>query len=136
MHLYHLTLSPPPCLFQSIAGHFSGSSKSQEILCASNTHLTLLRADPLSGKILTLCVQPLFSTVRSLSTFRLPGSVQEYAVVGSDSGRIVVLEYQSSTNKLVQVHMETFGKTGMRRLVPGQYLAADPKGRALMIGIS
>ena len=30
--------------------------------------------------------------------------------------------------------METFGKSGCRRIVPGQYLAVDPKGRALMIG--
>eukprot|EP00971_Amphidinium_carterae_P310188 6163780-Amphidinium_carterae.1 len=30
--------------------------------------------------------------------------------------------------------METYGKTGCRRIVPGQYLAVDPKGRAVMIG--
>lgn len=30
--------------------------------------------------------------------------------------------------------METFGKSGCRRIVPGQYLAVDPKGRAIMIG--
>jgi splicing factor 3B subunit 3 len=29
--------------------------------------------------------------------------------------------------------METFGKSGVRRVIPGQYLAADPKGRACMI---
>ncbi len=33
-----------------------------------------------------------------------------------------------------QVHQETFGKSGCRRIVPGQYLAVDPKGRAAMIG--
>ena len=30
------------------------------------------------------------------------------------------------------VHLETFGKSGIRRVVPGQYIAADPKGRAVM----
>ncbi len=35
---------------------------------------------------------------------------------------------------IIQVHQETFGKSGCRRIVPGQYLAADPKGRAAMIG--
>lgn len=35
---------------------------------------------------------------------------------------------------LLQVHQETFGKSGCRRIVPGQYLAIDPKGRAIMIG--
>ena len=33
-----------------------------------------------------------------------------------------------------QVHQETFGKSGCRRIVPGQFLAVDPKGRAVMIG--
>ena len=35
-----------------------------------------------------------------------------------------------------QIHQETFGKSGCRRIVPGQYLAVDPKGRAVMIGWS
>jgi len=55
-------------------------------------------------------------------------------VVGSDSGRIVILEYNPSKNILEKVHQETFGKSGCRRIVPGQYLAVDPKGRAVMIG--
>ena len=55
-------------------------------------------------------------------------------MVGSDSGRIVILEYIPSKNILEKVHQETFGKSGCRRLVPGQYLAIDPKGRAVMIG--
>jgi hypothetical protein len=29
--------------------------------------------------------------------------------------------------------VETFGKSGCRRIVPGQFLATDPKGRAVMI---
>jgi len=33
----------------------------------------------------------------------------------------------------MQVHQETYGKSGCRRLVPGQFLTCDPKGRACMI---
>ena len=33
----------------------------------------------------------------------------------------------------LQIHQETYGKSGARRIVPGQYLAVDPKGRAVMI---
>lgn len=58
----------------------------------------------------------------------------DYMVIGSDSGRIVILEYNPSKNILEKVHQETFGKSGCRRIVPGQYLAVDPKGRAVMIG--
>lgn len=31
------------------------------------------------------------------------------------------------------MHAETYGKTGARRIVPGQYLACDPHGRAAMV---
>lgn len=58
----------------------------------------------------------------------------DYIIVGSDSGRIVILEYIPTKNILEKVHQETFGKSGCRRIVPGQYLAIDPKGRAVMIG--
>lgn len=58
----------------------------------------------------------------------------DYAIIGSDSGRIVILEYNPIKNMLDKVHQETFGKSGCRRIVPGQYLAVDPKGRAVMIG--
>ena len=36
-------------------------------------------------------------------------------------------------NTLKRVHQETFGKSGCRRIVPGQMVATDPKGRACMI---
>lgn len=54
--------------------------------------------------------------------------------MGSDSGRIVILEYLPQKNIFDKAHQETFGKSGCRRIVPGQFLAIDPKGRAVMIG--
>ena len=57
----------------------------------------------------------------------------DYIVVGSDSGRIVILEYNAAKNVFDKVHQETYGKSGCRRIVPGQYMAIDPKGRAVMI---
>lgn len=60
--------------------------------------------------------------------------ILDYVVVGSDSGRIVILEYHPSKNMFEKIHQETFGKSGCRRIVPGQFLAVDPKGRAVMIG--
>lgn len=38
-----------------------------------------------------------------------------------------------SQNRFNRIHLETFGKSGVRRVVPGQYLAVDPKGRACLI---
>ena len=58
----------------------------------------------------------------------------DYLIVSSDSGRIVILEYNPTKNIFERVHQETYGKSGNRRIVPGQYIAADPKGRAVIIG--
>ncbi|KAF5825763.1 hypothetical protein DUNSADRAFT_7141 [Dunaliella salina] len=51
----------------------------------------------------------------------------------SRAGRIVVLQYDNARNVFKKVHQETYGKSGCRRLVPGQFLTCDPKGRACMI---
>ncbi|KAH8927209.1 hypothetical protein BT69DRAFT_1294288 [Atractiella rhizophila] len=59
---------------------------------------------------------------------------QDCIIVSSDSGRIVVLEYDPIQNSFVKLQQETYGRSGSRRIVPGQYLAVDPKGRAVMIG--
>ena len=68
--------------------------------------------------------------IRALKSFRLTGGSKDYIIVGTDSGRIVILEYMPSKNIFERVHMETFGKSGCRRIVPGQYHAIDPKGKA------
>lgn len=57
----------------------------------------------------------------------------DYIIIGSDSGRITIIEYVPSQNRFNRIHLETFGKSGVRRVVPGQYLAVDPKGRACLI---
>jgi splicing factor 3B subunit 3 len=62
------------------------------------------------------------------------GMQKDFLVVGSDSGRIIILEFETERNAFVKIHQETFGKTGVRRIVPGEFLAVDPKGRAIMIG--
>lgn len=59
--------------------------------------------------------------------------VPDYTIVNSDSGCIVILEYNPNTGEFVKLHQETYGKSGSRRIVPGQYLATDPKGRSVMI---
>ncbi|KAG2723650.1 hypothetical protein I3760_02G179300 [Carya illinoinensis] len=50
------------------------------------------------------------------------------------TGIVFILEYNKEKNVFDKIHQETFGKSGCRRIVPGQYLATDPKGRAVMIG--
>ena len=76
----------------------------------------------------------IFGQIRKISVFRLTGNKIDYIAVGSDSGRIVILEANLNKNEFTKIHQETFGKTGCRRIVPGEFLATDPKGRAIMIG--
>ncbi|TNN71119.1 Splicing factor 3B subunit 3 [Liparis tanakae] len=106
----------------------------QEIVVSRGKILELLRPDANTGKVHTLLTVEAFGIVRSLMAFRLTGGTKDYIVVGSDSGRIVILEYHPSKNMFEKIHQETFGKSGCRRIVPGQFLAVDPKGRAVMIG--
>lgn len=133
MYLYNLTLQRATGITHAVHGNFSGS-KMQEILVSRGKSLELLRPDPNTGKVHTLLTVEVFGIVRSLMAFRLTGGTKDYIVVGSDSGRIVILEYIPVKNIFEKVHQETFGKSGCRRIVPGQYLAIDPKGRAVMIG--
>ncbi|KAI0084854.1 CPSF A subunit region-domain-containing protein [Irpex rosettiformis] len=132
MHLYNLTLQPPTAITQAIVGNFSGA-RQQEIIVSRGTRLELLRPDVQTGKVSTVIASDVFGSIRSLAVFRLTGGTKDYAVVGSDSGRIVILDYDPKTSSFVKVHQETYGKSGARRIVPGQYLAVDPKGRSLMI---
>ncbi|KAL6424084.1 hypothetical protein ACFW04_009760 [Cataglyphis niger] len=133
MYLYNLTLQRATGITHAVHGNFSGS-KMQEILVSRGKSLELLRPDPNTGKVHTLLTVEVFGIIRSLMAFRLTGATKDYIVVGSDSGRIVILEYIPAKNMFDKVHQETFGKSGCRRIVPGQYLAIDPKGRAVMIG--
>ncbi|XP_061998714.1 spliceosome-associated protein 130 A-like [Rosa rugosa] len=132
MHLYSLTLQRATGIVCAINGNFSGE-KTPEIAVARGKVLDLLRPDD-TGKLQTLLSVEIFGAIRSLAPFRLTGSRKDYIVVGSDSGRIVILEYNKDKNVFDKIHQETFGKSGSRRIVPGQYLAVDPKGRAVMVG--
>ena len=59
--------------------------------------------------------------------------IADYIIIGSDSGRISIIEYVPAQNRFNRIHLETFGKSGVRRVIPGQYLGVDPKGRACLI---
>ena len=133
MHLYNITLHRPSTINQAVHGNFSGS-KQQELAVGRGRILEILKPDPQTGKVYTLLSVEVIGIIRALKTFRLTGSTKDYLVIGSDSGRIVILEYNASKNALIRVHQETFGKSGCRRVIPGQFLAIDPKGRAVMIG--
>lgn len=133
MYLYHLTLQKPTAITAAAEGNFT-SAKAKEIVVARGRILELLRLDVDQGRMVSVFSQDVFGVIRSIAAFRLTGATCDYIVVGSDSGRIVILEFDVKRNCFKKVHEETFGRSGCRRIVPGQYLAMDPHGRAVMIG--
>eukprot|EP00879_Flechtneria_rotunda_P026322 GHRR01028059.1.p1 GENE.GHRR01028059.1~~GHRR01028059.1.p1 ORF type:complete len:429 (+),score=125.84 GHRR01028059.1:208-1494(+) len=132
MFLYNLTLSRPSGIQCAIYGNFS-APKAQEVVVSRGRILELIRPGD-NGRLQIILSTDVFGCIRSLATFRLTGAQRDYIIVGSDSGRIVILDYNKDKNQFVKVHQETFGRSGCRRIVPGQYVAADPKGRACIIG--
>lgn len=103
-------------------------------MLAKGKIIELLRPDESTGSLQLVYRQETFGLIRSINAFRLIGMKKDFLVVGSDSGRIVILEYDLEKGQFMKIHQETFGKTGCRRIVPGEYLASDPKGRGIMIG--
>lgn len=63
----------------------------------------------------------------------IAGANRDFVVIGSDSGKVSIVEFDTVLNDWKVLHCEVFGKTGCRRIVPGQYVAADPKGRAILV---
>lgn len=132
MALYNLTLSQASTITHACFGNFS-AGRMQEVVAARGNILQLLRPSEETRRVGIIASVEVFGQIRSLATFRLPGTPTDYVVVGSDSGRIVILQYVESKRAFIKVHQETFGRSGCRRIVPGQYVACDPAGRAVMI---
>lgn len=132
MQLYSLTLQKSSGITSALYGNFSGP-RQQEIVVARCKVLELMRPDE-NGKMQTVFATDVFGVIRSIATIRQTGGNRDYVVLGTDSGKIVIVEYSVDKGCFEKVHAETYGKTGLRRIVPGQYVATDPRGRAVMIG--
>ena len=55
-------------------------------------------------KLQTILSQEVFGIIRSLASFRLTQSNREYIILGSDSGRVVILSYDSERNAFIKIH--------------------------------
>ncbi|KJZ74098.1 Pre-mRNA-splicing factor RSE1 [Hirsutella minnesotensis 3608] len=132
MFLYSLTIQPPSHIVQAVLGQFGGT-REQLIVTATGSQLTLLRPDANLGKVNTVLTHDVFGIIRSLAAFRVTGSNKDFLIISSDSGRITIVEYMPEQNRFSRVHMETYGKSGIRRVIPGEYLVCDPKGRAFLV---
>jgi len=130
--LLNCTLQASSGIADCVYGNFS-APKAQEFLAAKGSRLELLRPDEDSGNLELVASLETFSIIRAVRAFRLVGAPMDQIVVANDSGKITILEFDGNKKLFTQLHCEPYGKTGCRRIVPGQYLAVDPKGRAIMV---
>lgn len=124
-------------------GNFS-SPKVEEFVISRGNILELWRLDD-NNSINVVCSYEVYGLIRSLKSFRLSGILIhfvlflgndiDFVLIGSDSGRIVVLQFNEEKNAFIKIHQETYGKVGVIRGLPGQYISVDPNGRAFMISL-
>ncbi|PHJ25461.1 splicing factor 3b subunit, partial [Cystoisospora suis] len=110
--LYHLTLQRPTAIVHALQGNFS-APRAQEVVVTRGRILELLRPDE-QGKLNVICSTEVFGIIRSIAAFRLTGANRDYLAIGSDSGRLVIVQFNAETNVFDRVHCETYGKTGKR----------------------
>jgi len=91
MNLYALTLEQSAAVTCTATGSFASPGQ-QEVAVAHGKTLELLRLDA-AGNPASLCTVECFGIVRSMTCLRLPGANVDLLVVGSDAGRMVVLQY-------------------------------------------
>ncbi|KAJ2023136.1 pre-mRNA-splicing factor rse1, partial [Coemansia sp. S610] len=133
MFLYNLTLQPASAIGSTVLGHFSGEKYQELVVARGHQRLELWRPDTTTGKLSIEHSEDLFCRIRGLASFRMAGGNKDYVVIGADTGALAVLEFNSKERRFVTVQYHEFGRTGLRRLVAGQYVAADPRGRAVMV---
>jgi len=98
MYLYSLTLNHASLINNSVYGSFSGANKHELILTKGAKTLEMLRLDEQqTGKLQVVYRQECFGVIRKVMPFRLLGMQKDFLVVGSDSGRVVILEYDNES---------------------------------------
>ena len=162
MKLLDLRLKPSTAIVASVSGSFTGMGHHEVAMLRSGGTIEVHRIVVLEApaknapdeekdepeeepqtlmKLITRVETR--SILRSCVKLRYPGETRDVLAVTSDSGAVAVLDFLSSdssnnnckstANACKIVHCEHYGKTGCRRDTPGQYIAADPAGRAIMI---
>ncbi|GKY94241.1 hypothetical protein MPSEU_000389900 [Mayamaea pseudoterrestris] len=141
MKLLDVRLQPATAIIQSLAGEFTGAGRQEICMLKAGGTIEVHRIVTTKGDdeeeeeartVLKLVSRvETQSILRSCSLVRFPGEKRDAVAVTSDSGSLSVLDFENGVCKIL--HCVVFGKPGCRREVPGQYVASDPKGRAVMV---
>ena len=144
MYLGNVTIKQSTTVSQSIVGNFISPNKTDLIIVKGISRLELIHIEnPISNSISssdsplqieTLISLETFSHIRKIAQMKDTYTKKDNIVVLSDSGKLIIFEIDINNKKFVRINQEIYGKTGCRRLTPGEYLAIDNKSRAIIIG--
>ena len=135
MYLGNVTINPSSAVSQSIIGNFISSNRLDLIIVKGSSKLELIHIeDSTPVKCDTLISLETFSHIRKIAPMKDTYTKKDNLVVLSDSGKLVIFEIDIDKKKFVRINQEIYGKSGCRRITPGEYLAIDNKSRAIMIG--
>ena len=143
MYLGNITIKQSTTVSQSIVGNFTSPNRTDLIIVKGISRLELIRIEPSNSpsssltpplKFETLISLETFSNIRKIAPMKDTYSKKDNIVVLSDSGKLIILEVDTDKKKFITITQETYGKSGCRRLTPGEYLAIDNKSRAILIG--
>ena len=135
MYLGNVTIKPSTTVSQSIIGNFISSNRVDLIIVKGSSKIELIQIEDSNPiKYETLISLETFSHIRKIAPMKDTYTKKDNLVVLSDSGKLVIFEIDIDKKKFIRINQEIYGKSGCRRLTPGEYLAIDNKSRAIMIG--
>ncbi len=142
MYLGNVTIKQSTTVSHSIVGNFTSPNRTDLIIVKGISRLELIHfehqiSSSLSSSLFqyeTLISLETFSHIRKITPIKDTYSKKDNIVVLSDSGKLIIFEVDITKRKFKIINQEIYGKTGCRRLTPGEYLAIDNKSRAIMIG--
>ena len=136
--MYDLELEKSNYIHNVCSGNFTKPRANEVVQIRGTDTIELVGLDIKAKKQTAnvICVQKCFCVIRSVCSLRLRefGGKIDYLCLGSDTGKMSILQFNRDKWLFEEVCSLTYGKTGCRRIVPGEYCASDPLGRAIMIG--
>lgn len=115
---------------QSVIGEFVEGGGQQVCVAKTSGVLELYAIQTTEERTILKLLQRIetHSILRQIVTVRLTGDKRDLLAVTSDAGAWTLVDFVKPKFQSV-----VFGKTGCRRSTPGNYVASDPKGRAVLI---
>ena len=127
MNLYNLTLQQPTAITCAVTGRFTSDTET-EILLVRERILEILRVDK-NGLLKTVALTNVFGIIRDVHLFRMIGlsifiviTIPEICIlffilgqkrdnimIGSDSGTMTILEYDTRKERLIPLFNEFHG---------------------------